>query len=226
MALFPSERWLDEYERLLSESAELATATSSLGSAFETEIMLVITDFPLETTTLGDLPANLRAESEDVTLAEFIAETDNTIRSSLPQEVCRRLDQFEETVFDGKAFVRLAIEEDDVEVTLMDEPGTYDVDSVFRASCSTWQQFVDGRPPLALFLAEDMSIRTAGFDQFRYAPVFQVLGEVAAEVETEHVYQSPSTTLPDLWFDQVVRHAPHEFFHRQSTLLYDAFTPF
>lgn len=56
MALYPSERWLDEYARRLDESRAFDDVATGWGEGFNGDIQLVITDLPLSDTPVGALP--------------------------------------------------------------------------------------------------------------------------------------------------------------------------
>jgi hypothetical protein len=237
MPLFPTKRWLDEYGKLLDESDELKDIMSGgMGPNLDNDVMLVITDLPIEQTTLADLPqetveeipADLREGSMDMTLAEVLAEVDVSIRSSLPITLRALIDQYEECVVNGEIYVLIEIRDGDVDLSVIDDPGSYEVDSVFRGPCSTWQQVVDGRPALSAVLTGDMIIESAGLHQFQYATVLQVFGEIATDVETEHIYREPDSSLADFFFDETIRQpvTVQRFLHRQAALTMKTLVPF
>jgi len=237
MPLFPTKRWLDEYGQLLDESDELADLTSGVGPEFANDVMLVITDLPIEETTLADLPEtaieeipeDLRKGNLDMTLAEVLEEVDEDIRSSLPITLRALIDQYEECVINGKIYVHIEIQDDDtVDLTVVNDPGSYSVDSVFRGPCSTWQQIVEGRPALSALLTGDMVIESVGLHQFQYTTVLQLFGEVATDVETTHIYRDPDSSLADFFLDETIRQpvTVQRMLHRQAALATDALTPF
>jgi hypothetical protein len=237
MPLFPTKRWLDEYGQLLDESAELEDILSGgMGPNLDNDVMLVITDLPIEETSLADLPqetveaipADLRDGNMDMTLAEVLREVDSSLRSSLPITLRALIDQYEECVVNGEIYVLIQIRDGDVELSVIDDPGNYEVDSVFRGPCATWQQVVDGRPALSAVLTGDMVIESAGLHQLQYATVLQVFGEIATDVETEHIYRDPGSSLADFFLDETIRQPVtlQRFVHRQAALTMKTLVPF
>lgn len=56
MVLYPTEEWLDEYKHQLNANDAFAAASSGWGVGFNGDLLYAITDLPIETTTVGDLP--------------------------------------------------------------------------------------------------------------------------------------------------------------------------
>jgi hypothetical protein len=56
MVLYPTEEWLAEYKRQLNGNDGFAADSSGWGVGFNGDFLYVITDLPIGTTTVGDLP--------------------------------------------------------------------------------------------------------------------------------------------------------------------------
>jgi putative sterol carrier protein len=227
MYFYPSEGWLDEYTRLLDESDALDDLSSGVGFDFDGSIHLVIADLPLETTTVGDLPEGtldglpeqVRAGLAEVSLAELPSMVDERARSGLPERARNLLDQIETNVIDGALHVLLEIDGGDcADAEVLEAPATRDADFTIRGSYVTWREIVDGRPSASALLTGDLRVEGSQLGWLQYATMFQLLGDVASQVETTHLFEGNSPSAGDVLVDEAVRHpaAVHRFAHRQA----------
>ncbi|WP_178916304.1 sterol carrier protein [Natronomonas gomsonensis] len=210
MTLYPTEQWLDEYGRLLDESDALDELAGNWGRGFNGDIMLVISELPLEETTLAELPEqalagipeDVREGIGDVTLADAPETFGEALRPSLPAQVQELLYQLEENVTDGTLYAYIGLEGGDCTgVEVVDSPEEHDVGFEVSAPYSTWRQIVDGRPVASALLTGDLDVTGNHVRQVRYSAMFQLLGHIAADVETTHLFEgdrsSPATALVD-----------------------------
>lgn len=197
MRYYPTEQWLEEYGRMLDESDALDRVAGNWGVGFNGDVLYVIEDLPLEETTLGDLPdpvledipETIRAGIVDVTLAEAPDYFDDTIRSSLPTIAADLLDQLEENVVDGTLYAYIGLEAGSCTgVELVDGRDARDVGFVIRGPYEIWKQIVDGRPAASAMLTGDLSIDGNWVRTVQYGAVLQLLGDIAANVETVHLF--------------------------------------
>lgn len=213
MYLFPTSQWLQEYGRLLDESPVLADIAAGWGRRFEGRVRLVITDLPLAETTLADLPDGVLADLPpriedgvaDVTLADAPTRLDGTVRPSLPSTVQDLLAQVEALVSDGTIHAQVELGPDGVDVAVLADPNARDADAVVRGPLRAWQQVVDGRPVASSILRGDITVDGPGLLHVQYATLLQLLGDVAADVATTHLFTTPSRTVFDACFDEAVR---------------------
>lgn len=235
MHLFPTRQWLADYDRLLSENAALSDLVSGLGSPGD--VLFVVQNLPLEETTVsdlpevvcGDLPPTVREGLADLTLAEAPDVIGPTARENIPPLAADLLEQLETNVHDGDIYVRISIDDgESPDVTLLETPEIRDSDTIISGSCSTWQQITAGRPALTALMTGELKIKGNGLDLVQYGAVFQLLGDIAADVETEHVFADPHTSFADAVFDEVVRQpiAVQRTVQRSVTATVDLFTPF
>lgn len=214
MHYFPSEGWLEAYGRALDGSDALDDLALGWGGGFDGSIRLVIADLPLAETRLGDLPEELLAELpesvletvDDVTLAEAPDVIGESLRETLPEGARDLLGQVEENVVDGgiHAYVDLA-GGDCRGVEVLGDPDARETGFVIRGRYDTWRQIVDGRPPASALLAGDLVLDGNGLHRLRYAAMFQLLGELAADVETAHLFEGRRGSPADRMLDQAVR---------------------
>jgi hypothetical protein len=213
MYLFPTRQWLQEYGRLLDEHPALADIAAGWGRRFDGRVHLVITDLPLAETSLGDLPDSvladvpprIEASVADVTLADAPTRLDDTVRPSLPPTVQDLLAQIEELVADGTIHVRVQLDPGGADVTALADPNAHDADAVVHGPLRAWQRVVDGRPVASAILRGEISIDGPGLLHVQYATLLQLLGDVAADVETTHLFATPPQTVLDVCFDAAVR---------------------
>lgn len=231
MVLYPTEEWLEEYRRLINESTELDDF------AFDENLMLVITDLNLSTITLGDLsestlselPPNVREGLSDMTIAEATALIDESIRSSLPETIGHLLDQTERDVVDDTLYVYLQLEDGDcTEVALLDGLDEREVGSTFRASARTWQSIISGRPATSAILSGDLEIIGNELLKLQYAAELQLLCDIAADVETEFLFDHNDNSLFNFVLDESIRQpiTLQKCLTRQAALTMRTFTPF
>lgn len=204
---FPTEEWLAEYGRLLDESDEFSEFGAGWGRGFDGDVLYVVEDLPLAETTLGDLPADVLADLPDhvrervadVPLAEAPG-TFAPIREGLPPTVAEKLDQLETYVHDGTVYARIGLEDGactGVEV-LEDPVDAADVGFVLRGDYATWRSIVDGRPSASAVLVGELEFEGSTLRRMQYAPMFDLLGEIAARVETEHLFVGEAAGTPVL----------------------------
>ena len=230
MRYYPTEEWLEEYGRLLDESDTLDSVAAGWGVGFDGDVLFAIESLPLEETTLGDLPDPvladlpdaLRATIEDVTLADAPSYFDETVRESLPAVAARLLDQLEAYVVDGTIYAYIGLVEGHCTgVELLEDPDERDVGFVIRGDHTVWRQIIDGRPAASALLSNDLTIEGSWFRLGQYAAVPQLLGEIAAEVETVHLFDGEDGSASDALLDEAVRTpvAVQRLAQRQATLV-------
>ena len=226
MYLYPSEAWLDEYARLLDESDALDDLSAGVGGEFAGTVHLVIADLPLGETTVGDLPDDvvevpegLRDGLADVPLSELPSMVGDDIRAELPAPSRALLEQIETKVVDGALHVLLELDGGDcTDAEVLTAPASRDSDFTVRGDYGTWRAVVDGRPSASAFLTGDLRIAGNRVQWLRYAAMFQLLGDVAARVETTHLFERSSPSPGSLLVDETVRYpaAVHRFARRQT----------
>ncbi|WP_254841259.1 sterol carrier protein [Natronomonas marina] len=201
MPYFPTEAWLEAYRRRLNDSEAFADLGAGWARGFDGDVRYVITDLPVETTTLGDLPPgvldglpdHVRERVADVPLAEAPAAFD-PIREGLPDDVVDRLDQLERYAVDGTVHAHVGLEDGrctDVEV--LESPDEREAGFVLRGSYDVWRSIVDGRPSSSAVLSGDLAFEGNRVRRLRYAPMFGMLGDAAADVETTHLFPAEET---------------------------------
>lgn len=201
---FPTEEWLAEYGRLLTESDEFSAFGAGWGQGFDGDVLYVVEELPLEETTLGDLPPGVLAELPehvrervaDVPLADA-PETFVPIRGGLPTSVAEKLDQLETYVHDGAVYAHIDLEDGACTgVEVLADPEAADVGFVLRGDYATWRSIVDGRPSASAVLLGELAFEGSTFRRMQYAPMFALLGELAAEVETTHLFEAEAAGTP------------------------------
>ena len=231
MVLYPTEEWLDEYRRLITESSEL----DDFG--FDEDILLVVTDLHLSDVTLGDLndailselPENVQEGLSDVSLQEATELMDETVRAALPDQLRHLLDQTERDVFDETIYVYVQLEDGDcTETALVSSPDERDVHSIFRASAHTWQEIIAGRPATAAVLSGDLEIIGNELLKLQYAAELQLLCDIASDVDTEFLFEHEDRSFVDFVLDESIRQpiTVQKFVTRQAARTMRTFTPF
>ncbi len=227
MSLFPTKQWLDEYEALLNESNALDDVAAGWGVGFNGAILLAITDLPLDDTTVRELPESVLADVPEkicegltgLTYEDAPAEIDDSVRAELPPVVQDLLTQLEENVVGGAVYAYVGLEEGTcTEVEILENPNERDVGAVIRGPCSTWQQIIDGRPVTSAVLSGDLEVSGNGLLRPQYTALLQLLGDIAADVETTHLFEEPGTSLQDFVLDEAVRQpiAVQRFAYQQA----------
>ena len=208
MVLYPTEEWLDEYQRSLNESAELADF------GFDENLLLVITDLNLSTLTLGDLsesvlselPAQTREGLADVSLETATDLIDESIRSSLPASMRNLLDQTERDVVEGTIYVYVELQDGScTEIALVDGLDDRDVGLIFRAPARTWQSIIAGRPATAAVLSGDLEIIGNELLKIPHTAELQLLCDIAADVDTEFLFDHYGQSFFDFLLDESIR---------------------
>lgn len=227
MYFYPSEAWLDEYTRLLDESAALDDLSSGVGVVFAGGVHLAIEDLPLQETSLGDLPdgaleglpEQVQEHLGDVPIADLPSLVDEHARQGLPEHARNLLTQIERNVVDDALHVLIDIDGGDcADAEVLENPADHDPEVTIRGSYGTWREIVDGRPSASALLTGDLRIEGSHVEWLQYATMFQLLGDVASEVETTHLFEGGSTSPADVLLDEAVRTpaAVHRFAHRQA----------
>jgi putative sterol carrier protein len=227
MHLYPSEGWLDEYTRLLDESDALDDLSSGVGLDFAGSVHLAIEELPLAETTVGDLPEGalegvpdgVARGLADLPLAELPETVDERAREGLPEEVRDLLAQIETNVVDGALHVLLEIDGGDcADAEVLEDPGCRDPDFTVRGSYRTWREVVDGRPSASALLTGDLRVEGNQLEWLQYVTMFQLLGDVASEVETTHLFETEPQSTGSVLVDEAVRPpaAIHRVVHRQA----------
>jgi putative sterol carrier protein len=206
MPPFPTEQWLQEYRRRLNDSDAFAELGEGWGRGFDGDVLYVITDLPTEETTLGELPEatlsglpdHVRERVADVTVADA-PETFEPIRSSIPDDLADKLDQLESHVVDDTVYAYLGLEDGRcTEAEVVDGPDARETGFVMRGTYEVWRDIVDGRPSSSAVLSRDLTVSGNRLRRLRYAPMFQLLGSVASEVETTHLFEGGDSTATPL----------------------------
>lgn len=237
MSLYPTEQWLEAYGRALDESRALDDLGSGWGVGFNGDVLLAIDDLPLEETTLGDLPErvladlpeNVRAGVSDVSLAEAPERFGETLRPSLPANVQDLLHQIETRVHDGTIYAYIGLEEGRCTGTeVLEDPTARDVGYVVKGPYQTWRRIVDGRPVTSAWLNGDLAIEGNKVRLLRHGSVLQVVGDVAADVETTHLFPGEAASPGELVLDEAVRQpiAVGLLAERQASLVTKTLSPF
>ena len=227
MYLYPSEGWLNEYTRLLDESDALDDLSSGVGLDFAGSIRLAIEELPLAETTVGDLPdralegvpEEVARDLADLPLAELPETVDGQAREGLPEEVRDLLAQIETNVVDDALHVLLEIDGGDrADAEVLEDPGCRDPDLTVRGSYRTWRDIVDGRPSASALLTGDLRVEGNQLEWLQYVTMFQLLGDVASEVETTHLFEAEPQSASSVLVDEAVRHPAsiHRVVHRQA----------
>lgn len=228
MALYPSERWLDEYARRLDESRAFDDVATGWGEGFNGDIQLVITDLPLSDTPVGALPERVldgvpetvRDQLAKLSLAEITEVVDENARSGLPEQTQRLLTQLEENVLDGTLYAHLSLKNGACsEATVLTDPDEREAGFTVRGSYDTWRSIVDGRPALSAMLQGDLDVDGSRARQLQYFAMFQLLGDIAADVETTHVFSKGAADPSEFVIDNAVRPTVtiQRFAHRQAS---------
>jgi hypothetical protein len=237
MSLYPTEQWLEGYGQALDESAALDDLGEGWGVGFDGDVLLVIDDIPLAETTLGelpegvlaDLPENVRAGVSDVTLSEAPERFGDRLRPSLPAGVQDLLYQIETKVHDGTIYAYVGLEEGTCTGTeVLADPDAREVGYRIHGSYETWRRIVDGRPAASAWLSGDLAIEGNQLRLVRYASLVQLLGDIAADVETTHLFPGSTATPGELVLDEAVRQPVifGRLAERQASLATKAFSPF
>ncbi|WP_136717708.1 hypothetical protein [Halorientalis salina] len=231
MVLYPTEEWLEEYRRLITESGEM----DDFG--FDENLLLVITDLNLSRVTLGDLhdsvldelPDNVREGLSEMSLAAATELIDESVRTSLPDQLRHLLDQTDRDVVDGTIYAYLELADGDcTEAVLLGSADDREVDSIFRASAGTWQSIIAGRPATSAILAGDLEIIGNELLKLQYAAELQLLCDIAADVDTEFLFEHHDRSLVDFVIDESIRQpiTLQKCVTRQAALTMRTFAPF
>ena len=198
MTLYPTEQWLVEYERHLNDSDALSSAGAGWGVDFDGDVYFVITDVPVEETALGDLPEaalegvpeQLQGQLADVPLEDAAELIDDDVRDHLPERSSDLLRQVEEDVHDGTIYAYLALYDGGCEeVAVVGDPAERDVGFVLRGDYETWGGIVDGEvDPIAAVMGGDLEVEGDMQTVLEYSDATMLLGEIAAEVESTHLF--------------------------------------
>jgi putative sterol carrier protein len=214
MPYYPTEQWLEAYGRVLDDSDALDDLAVGWGRGFDGDVRLVVEGLPLEETRLVDLPAELLEEVpervldgvDDVALADAPELFGESLRSTLPERAGDLLEQIETNVVDGDIHARIDLEGGACAgVEVLGAGADREAGFVVRGDYAVWRQVVDGRPPASALLSGDFVVEGPLLHRLRYSAMFQLLGELAADVETTHLFESEGGTPADWMLDQAVR---------------------
>lgn len=204
MTLFPTEQWLAAYGRHLDENDALDDVSPGWGVGFDGDVRMVIDDVPLAETTLDDLPPrvlvdlpeHVREGVGEVTLAEAPERFDEHVRPSLPEIVQDLLRQIEENVHDGAIHAHVGLREGSVtDVEVLKDPDAREAGFLIHGTLTTWQGILDGRPAVSALLTGDLTVQGNQMRLLRYSSMLGLLGEIAAEVETTHLFAEPGESV-------------------------------
>lgn len=237
MCLFPTEQWLVEYRRVLNNSTALDTVGVDWGAGADANVLIVIEDVPLSTTTIGDIPAEIvedvpesvLSDLTDVTLAEAPSLLDESVRPSLPDVTVDLLEQIENCMVDDTVYAYIELDDGTCTAveTLLD-PDDREFGTTLRASCRTWQQIVSGRPATSALLSGDLRVTGNSLFDLQSPTLLQLLGDLATDVETTHIFGEPSSSFSDFVLDTTVRQpvALQQLAYRQVALTSRLLSPF
>lgn len=223
MPLFPSEQWLDAYGRQLDEDPALDDIAIGWGAGFNGDLLYAIEDLPVDETTLSDLPdfvlegipEHVRSGIGDVTLTEAPALLDDTLRPALDETVQDLLRQLETNVVDGNLYAYINLDGGRCTgVDILDSPDERDVGFVIRGSYPTWRDIVNGRPAASAIMQRDLAIEGTFHRRVQYSAMFQTLGDVAADVESVHLFDGASRSPGERLFDEAMTHST--FVHKNT----------
>lgn len=198
MVLYPTEQWLREYKQRLTDSDALTTLGAGWGVGFNGDFLVVITDVPLDETTIGDLPEEAldgvpgfaRKQLMDVTLTETTTLINDKIRWLLPERQRDLLRQLDEHVAEDTIYAFIGLKDGGcTEVDVLASPDEREVGFVLRGSYETWQQIIDGELALVPLVRGDLTVQGSRLRLLQYVGAIQLLGEIAADIETTHLFQ-------------------------------------
>lgn len=202
MPYFPTEAWLSAYRRRLNDSDAFADLGAGWGQGHDGDVMYVITDLPVSETTLADLPPDvlddipehMQERIADIPIADA-PETFEPIKDDLPDDIVELLDQLDGYAADGTVYAYIGLEDGTCsEVEVLSGPEERDVGFVLRGSYGTWKAIAEGRPSSSAVLSGDLSFEGNRIKRLRYAPMFGILGDVAADVDSTHLFPTAETS--------------------------------
>ncbi|EMA42991.1 sterol carrier protein [Halococcus morrhuae DSM 1307] len=199
MALYPTEQWLAAYKDRLDNSEALDEAGAGWGVDFDGDIYFVITDVPVSETTLGDLPDEamaglpdrLRDQLADIPLDAANELIGEEVRAELPEKSRDLLRQLDEYIVDGTVYAFIGLKDGGCEeVAVVEDPAERDVGFRLRGTHETWSALVDGdREPIPAAMSGDLEVEGDMGTILQYSDATALLGEIAAEVETTHLFE-------------------------------------
>jgi hypothetical protein len=233
MPLFPTDQWLEAYGNRLDESDALDDLALSWGREFDGNVLYVIEENPLDETLIDDLPEealeglpeNVRTGIGDVTLANAPETFGESVRPTLPDTTRDLLEQVETDVVDGTIYAYISLDGGDcTDVDLLGGPDERPTDFVLRGPYTTWRRIVDGRPPMSAVINGNLTVQGDLLQQMRYSPLLNLLGEIAAEVETTHLFEGEPLSLGEQLLDQPVEQsaAIQRTAHQQVSRMFDS----
>ncbi|WP_299265546.1 sterol carrier protein [Halorientalis sp.] len=214
MSLFPTSQWLDAYQREINESTALDDVGVGWGVGSNGDVLIVVEDLPLAETRLGELPElvfdgvpeTVRNDLGDVALESAPSLMDPSVRQHFPPVAQSLLDQLEHCVVDGNIYCYIGLESGKCpEVDILDGPDEREVNAVLEAPWNVWQAIIDGRPATSAVLSGDLSVETDGPLGPQTLTMLQLLGDVAADVETTFLFEQSRRSMSDLVLDEAVR---------------------
>lgn len=198
MTLYPTEQWLDVYKRRLNESESLDESGAGWGIDFNGDIYFVITDLPLDETTLGDLPdealeglpEQLQEQLADIPLDSANNLIDENIRQHMPDQSRDLLRQIDEDIVDGTIYAFIGLKDGGcTEVDVVDDPDERDVGFRLRGNHEMWRDLVDGEiEPISAVMSGDLEVEGDMQKILQYSDATTLLGEIAADTETTHLF--------------------------------------
>ncbi|RXK50276.1 sterol carrier protein [Halorientalis pallida] len=237
MSLFPTSQWLDAYQREINESAALDDVGVGWGVGSNGDVLIVVEDLPLSETRIGDLPElvfegvpeKVKDDLDDVTLDEAPELIDDGVREHFPPVSQGLLDQLGTCVVDGDIFCYIGLESGKCpEVEILESRDEREVNAVLEAEWNVWQAIIDGRPATSAVLGGDLAVETDGPLGPQTLTMLQLLGDVAADVETTFLFEQSRRSMPDLVLDEAVRQpaAFQKLAYRQAALTSRLFNVF
>lgn len=203
MILYPTEQWLSEYKHQLNESEKLDDAGAGWGVDFDRNMYFVITDFPLSETTLGDLPdepmeglpEQLQEQLADIPLDTANELIDDDIREQMPEKSRDLLRQVDEDINDGTIYAFLGLYDGGCEeVDVVESPDERDVGFRLRGNYETWGGLVDGTvEPIPAVMSDDLEVEGDMQKILQYSDATTLLGDIASEMETTHLFRESRT---------------------------------
>lgn len=198
MVLYPTEQWLTEYKRRMNTNERLDAAGTGWGVDFDGSFRFEITDVPIERKAIGDLPEaalegvpdHLREQLSDIPLDEAPSLIDESVRQHLPDRSRDLLEQLDAHIVDGNVYALVGLYDGGCEeVNILSGPDERDVGFVLRGTYPTWQRIVDGElAPIPAVMSGDLEIDGDMQQVLAYSDATQLLGEIASDIETTHVF--------------------------------------
>ncbi|WP_330631671.1 SCP2 sterol-binding domain-containing protein [Halocatena halophila] len=198
MVLYPTSEWLSAYETALEENEQLSEAGAGWGVEFDGTLLFEITDVPIEETTLGTLPEEaldgvsdgLREQLADIPVAEAAELIDEDVRKHLPERSSTLLDQVEDHIVDGTVYTYIDLYDGGCrETEILSSRDERTVSFVLSGGHEAWKRIVSGElDPVPAVMSGELEIEGDMQQVLKYSEATQLLGEIAAGLDTTHLF--------------------------------------